>query len=130
VDDSDLLHFTPVPVRARADGWTADKQRAFIDSLSKGLRPGPAARRLGLSRQSAYLLRGRSGAAGFAAAWDAALGVARRRRFALRPPSEWQRAVEGVARPVRHRGRIVAYDRRFDNRALVRLLGRVGGLID
>lgn len=29
------LAFTPVVVRARYDGWTPDRQRAFIDRLSE-----------------------------------------------------------------------------------------------
>lgn len=125
MDDSDLLDFVPVPVRARVDGWTPDRQRAFIGWLSKGLRPGRAAASVGMSRKSAYALRDRPGAESFAAAWDAALAIARRRRAAALPPTEWQRAVEGVLHPIRYRGRIVAYDRRFDNVALLRLLGRL-----
>jgi hypothetical protein len=130
VDDSDLLHFTPVPVRARRDGWTPDRQRAFIDWLSKGLRPGRAASRVGMSRKSAYALRSLPGAEGFAEAWDAALDIVRRRRIAAQAPTEWERAVEGVLRPVRYRGRIVGYDRRVDDVAMLRLLGRLTTLIE
>lgn len=130
VDDSDLLDFTPVPVRARRDGWTPERQRAFIDWLSKGLRPGRAAARVGMSRKSAYALRCRAGAEGFTAAWDAAFDMVRRRRLAAQPPTEWKRAIDGVLRPVRYRGRIVGYDRRFDDVAMLRLLGRLTKLID
>jgi hypothetical protein len=42
----------------------------------------------------------------------------------LRPPTEWERAIEGVVRPVRYRGRIVGHERRYDVAALVRMLGR------
>jgi hypothetical protein len=130
MDDSDLLAFAPVPLRARRDDWTAERQRAYIQALSRGLRPGRAARALGLSRQTAYALRRHPGGESFAAAWDAAIIAARRRRFALREPSEWERAIEGIPRPVRHRGRIVAVERRFDNAALQRLLGRVDRLLE
>ncbi len=123
--DSGLLDFTPVPLRARRDGWTVAKQRLFIEALARGLRPGTAARRLGLSRQTAYALRRRPGAEGFAAAWDAAVEMARRRRIAARPTSLYERAVEGVLHPIRYRRRVVAVERRFDNRALVRLLGQI-----
>jgi hypothetical protein len=129
MDDSDLLAFAPVPLRGRRDGWTPERQRAFIKYLSKGFRPGRAAQRVGMSRQTAYALRSREGAEGFAAAWDEAVAIACRRRAALRPPTEWERAVEGVLRPVRYRGRIVAHERRYDTAALLRALGRIGRLI-
>ena len=122
--------FDPVPLRSRKDGWTPARQAAFIDMLAKRFRPGRAAGRLGMSRKSAYALRSRPGAESFAAAWDAAVTAARRREAEARLPGEWRRAVEGVLRPVRHRGRILAWDRRFDNAALVRLLRRVDRLIE
>jgi len=30
-----LVPFTPVPVRARHDGWTVEKQYAFIEALAE-----------------------------------------------------------------------------------------------
>lgn len=122
--------FDPAPLRARRDGWTPERQRAFIQWLAKGLRPGRAAARVGMSRKSAYALRSRRGSEGFAAAWDAAVAIAARRRIEDRTPDDFARAVEGVLRPVRHRGRILAWDRRFDNAALIRLLRRTGGLLE
>ncbi len=80
-----FLHFTPVPCRARYDGWLPGLQVRFIVALAQGARPGEAAERLGMSRQSAYKLRRRAGAESFAAAWDSALRVARRIQEA--PPS-------------------------------------------
>jgi hypothetical protein len=83
-----------------------------------------------MSRKSAYALRARPGAEPFAAAWDAARTIARRRRYEARPPDEWQRGVEGVLHPVPYRGRIAAWERRYDNAALIRLLGRTQHLLD
>lgn len=123
--DSNFLDFTPVPLRARRGGWTAERQRAFIADLAAGLRPGAAAARLGLSRQSAYLLRDHRHGAGFAAAWDGALATAQALKAARRAPGEYERAVVGVLHPVRYRGRIAAWDRRFSDSALRRLLGRL-----
>ncbi|HEV7660450.1 MAG TPA: hypothetical protein VGO55_11455 [Allosphingosinicella sp.] len=40
MDDSDLLAFTPVPVRARADGWTPKNQYFFIPGPRPQLHPG------------------------------------------------------------------------------------------
>jgi len=122
MDDSDLPHFTPVPLRSRRDGWTAERQRAFIALLGEGLRPGPAAARVGMSRQTAYGLRARPGAESFAGAWDAAIGRARRRRAGCRKPTDWERGVEGLPRPVIYRGRVVAIDRRPDMPAFRRVL--------
>ena len=65
-----VIAFTPVPLRRRADGWTADLQLRFIQGLSLGLTPGEAARAVGKNRQNAYALRKREGAESFAAAWD------------------------------------------------------------
>lgn len=121
--------FTPVPLRGRRDGWTEERQRGFIELLARGRRPGDAARLVGMSRQTAYALRSRDGAESFASAWDEALAMAHRRRMALQPPGEWTRAVEGVLRPIRYRGRMVGRERRFDGQALVRMLGRFKRLV-
>jgi hypothetical protein len=67
------LWFHPVPVSARADGWTPQRQAAFIGHLAASRSVLEACRRTGMGRESAYRLRKRPGAAGFAAAWDAAL---------------------------------------------------------
>lgn len=130
MDDSDLAAFAPAPVRARADGWTVERQTAFIRLLEGGLRPGPAARRVGMSRQTAYALRGRPGAESFAAAWDAALATARRARARPVRPGPWERALEGELRPVIYRGRIIAMDRKYDARALIRLLGQAVKILE
>ena len=67
--------FTPVPVRARHDGWTPARQRAFVEQLGRCGAVGHAARAVGMSAKSAYRLRARADAVAFAAAWDAALAV-------------------------------------------------------
>ncbi len=73
-DFDDLLAFTPVPMqRRRAYGWSAERQRRFITALSVMGAVGPAARAVGMGRASAYRLRERAGAAGFAEAWDIAI---------------------------------------------------------
>ena len=69
----DLLHFTPVQLQRRARGWTPDAQHAFIDALSRCGVVAQAARSVGCSPRSAYLLRARPGAESFAAAWDWAI---------------------------------------------------------
>jgi hypothetical protein len=130
MDDSNLPDFTPVPVCARRDGWTAERQRAFIRLLSEGLRPGRAAAEVGMSRQTAYALRERPGAESFAAAWNAAIEAARRRRAASRPPTDWERGVEGLPRPVRYHGHVTVVDRRYDMAAFRRLLMRTDRFLE
>lgn len=69
-----LPMFHPVPARPRCDGWTPARQAAFIGYLAETRSVIAACRVLEMGRESAYRLRRRPGAAGFAAAWDAALG--------------------------------------------------------
>jgi hypothetical protein len=111
------LDFTPVPLKGRRDGWTAARQRAFVTGLAAGLGMSAAARAAGMSRQSAYLLLERPGAESLCAACERARAFARSRPLA--PGSTcWERGVEGVLVPLRHRGRIIGYRRKYDGRAL------------
>jgi hypothetical protein len=82
-----FLHFRIVPRRPRHDGWTATLQFNFIVLLARGLRPGEAAARLGMGRQSAYALRSHPGAEDFVGAWDEALAFARQVRIVRRSES-------------------------------------------
>ena len=103
------LHFTPVPVRARRDGWTPARQVAFITALRDTRSVVAACRAVGMSWQTAYRLRARPDAAGFAAAWDAALAKPDRSRSV-------GRALGGITTPIFYRGRQVGERRRYDNR--------------
>lgn len=67
--------FVPVPVRARADGWTVPRQRGFVAGLMAGRSPGDAAREQGMRLRSAQRLRERPGARSFAKAWDTAANL-------------------------------------------------------
>lgn len=73
-------HFTPVPMqRHRHDGWTPERQRAFIQVLTVTGQVATACRAVGMSRKSAYKLLERPDAASFAQAWQAALTEGRQR---------------------------------------------------
>jgi hypothetical protein len=74
---ADLLSFTPVNRRARADGWDAERQRAFIAALAVTGSPRQAARAIGKHAFGAEQLRKARGGSSFATAWDAALDIAR-----------------------------------------------------
>ena len=111
-------HFTPVPLRARHDGWTAERQIAFIEALAETACVEEACRRVGMSDSSAYRLRRRPKGALFREAWDAALdyGLHRLEQAAL------SRALNGVPRPVFHKGEQVGEWRHFDERLTMFLL--------
>ena len=79
---ADLLTFTPVPRRPHANGWTPEYQRAFIAALATTGSPPRAARAIGKHAFGAEQLRRAKGGASFAAAWDAALEIARERELA------------------------------------------------
>jgi hypothetical protein len=69
-----LTRFHPVlSQRQCADGWTPETQAHFIRALEAMGSVGKAAKAVGMGRASAYRLRDRPGAAGFAAAWDRAI---------------------------------------------------------
>lgn len=84
--------FMPVPARARRDGWTPERQRVFIAALARTGCVGRAAAAAGMSRESAYRLRRREGAARFAAAWDSILAA--RPRGTTHPALVWHRLVK------------------------------------
>jgi len=114
------LAFVPVPVKPRRDGWTPQRQRAFILRLALLGGVSAAAKAVGMSRESAYRLRDHPGAASFAAAWDKAQGWGRGRAADLGT----ERAVYGEKREVYYRGRKVGEYVRHDNRLLMAALNR------
>ena len=116
--DPPALSFTPVHVRARWDGWTPDKQIAFVEALSETACVEEACRIVGMSAVSAYALRRRPPAQNFREAWDAALdmGVHRLEQAVL------GRALNGVPRPVFYKGEQVGEWRDYDERLAMFLL--------
>ena len=68
--------FTPVRVRARADGWTEERQRGFIRALVQDASVTRAAAAVGMSRKSAYRLAARKHARSFVRAWRVAQQLA------------------------------------------------------
>ena len=66
-------HFAPVELKARHDGWTAARQRRFIEVLGATKSVTKACAVVGMSRMSAYKLRDRAEARQFCFAWRDAL---------------------------------------------------------
>jgi hypothetical protein len=121
--DSDPLipAFAPVPVRRRKDGWTAERQTLFIETLAETGCIVEASDAVGMTPRSAYRLAARPDATAFAEAWDMALPVARRRLVAIARSY----AVDGVPEQIWKDGVLVAERRRPSVRLLIYLLERL-----
>jgi hypothetical protein len=78
-----LPEFDLAPTRKRHAGWTAERQRRFIEHLSLTGNVGEACAIVGVASSSAYRLRNRAGAESFARAWDAALRLCPTRLVAI-----------------------------------------------
>ncbi len=61
--------------KIRRDGWTAERQLAFLAALERTRSVTTAARAVGMSRESAYRLRERPAGELFAALWDGVFQV-------------------------------------------------------
>ena len=111
--------FSPVPrQRNRHDGWTPQRQRAFIEALARTGSVSHAAAEINMATESAYQLRLHPKGESFRKAWEAALdfGVQRLEDIAL------ERAMNGVLEPVFvHEGQI-GERRRYNDRLLMFLL--------
>jgi hypothetical protein len=115
------IPFDPVPVRARRDGWTAAKQRIFIQVLAETGIARLAAAAAGMSERSAHRLALRDDAESFCTAWDAALQIAARRGASLL----FEYALEGMVETIWRDGEIVCQRRRPSEKALFFLLTRL-----
>ncbi|MFN3944022.1 MAG: hypothetical protein ACK4K7_03725 [Allosphingosinicella sp.] len=114
------LVFDPVPSASRRrDGWTAGRQRAFIDALARIGLVSEAAKAAGMSRKSAYALLKRAGPdSGFARAWEAAQAQGQDvvRSHAI------DQALNGVEVPYFYRGIQRGTRRLFNDRLLIAAL--------
>ena len=113
----------PLP-RREEQGWSPARKVRFLDRLSGKGDVRAAAAAVGMSRQSAYLLRRRDRV--FARGWDAALVLARRHVEDVLAT----RALDGVEEPVFYHGEQVAVRRRYDARLLLAHLGRLDRLVE
>jgi len=114
-----LADFTPVPRKsARHDGWTAERQRGFIEALADTGSVRAAAHAVSKTPESAYQLRRHPEAKGFRKAWEAALAVGVRRLEDV----AMERALHGVEVPVYHFGELAGMRRVYNDRLLMFLL--------
>jgi hypothetical protein len=115
------IEFEPAPTRKRNAGWTAERQRTFIDHLALTGLAGLAAARAGISTRSANRLRNKAGAESFARAWDAALTLAATRLSTI----VFDRAVNGRVERVYRDGDLVMERRIPSDYLLTWLLSRL-----
>lgn len=108
---------TPAPI-TRHDGWTTQRQADFLRELAATHCVSAAARKVGMSRQSAYGLRARLKGEPFDRAWAAALLC----RFDELAEAAMERALNGVEVPHFHKGELIGTSRKFDERLTVALL--------
>jgi hypothetical protein len=122
-DSPDPLAFEPIPsASSRHDGWTAERQRGFIDALATIGMVSAAARAVGMSRKSAYALRDRAGPeSGFACAWRAALAEGKDMARA----TAVDRAINGVEVPYFYRGTQRGVRRVYNDALLIAALRAV-----
>jgi hypothetical protein len=104
--------------RPRHDGWTVERQEAFLKALAGCGCVTHAARAVGMSRQSAHDLYNRPSAAAFRRAFDAALDCS----ASLVEDGVWSRAINGVVRPIFYKGEQVGEYRHYDERLAMFLL--------
>lgn len=118
-----LPDFTPVPrQKVRHDGWTPERQRAFIEALADTGSVSRAAAQVNMAQTNCYTLRRAPGAEEFRRAWDAALdfGLARLKDVAF------ERAIEGELVPVFVGGKLMGFQRKFNNALLMFCLRHYG----
>ncbi len=104
VPAGELPAFTPVPRKCtRHDGWTPERQRAFIEALADTGSVEAACKAVNMSTVGAYYLRRQPGADEFRAAWETALqlGVQRIEDVVM------DRALNGTEEPVYSYGKLV-----------------------
>ena len=116
-----LPDFTPAPTRKSNAGWTAERQRTFIDRVALTGNVGEACALVGLSSTSFYRLCRKPGAKSFAQAWKAALILASTRGTAI----AWDRAVNGRVERFYKDGELVMERRIPSDHLLTWLLSRL-----
>ena len=117
-----LPEFAPVPRKYRHDGWTPERQKAFIEALADTGCVSRAARMVNIAQANAYALRRAPGAEGFRRAWDAALdfGLKRLKDIAF------ERATEGYLVPVFVAGKLMGFRRKHNDALLMFCLRHYG----
>ncbi len=113
--------FIPAPTRNRIKGWTAQRQRLFLETLAITGCVSEACGAVNLSARSAYSFRHKPGAESFAAAWVHAESLAATRLTAL----AFDRAVHGKSEYLFKDGVMIAERRTPSDRLLMWLIAHL-----
>jgi hypothetical protein len=117
--DPDDYEWVPVRRKRRHDGWSPERQRAFIEALADRGSVTEAAQQVGMSVSSAYKLRRSPGGENFARAWAVAIHHAALHLADI----AFDRAIHGSEEPVFDKaGRRVGRRMRINDRLLMFLL--------
>jgi len=121
--DPAAYDWIPVLKKRRHDGWSPDKQRAFVEALADSGSVATAARQVGMSESSAYRLRRSPGAEAVDRAWSAAIDAASKKLL----DAAFERAIVGSEEPVFDReGNRVGRRLRQSDRLLMFLIRAYG----
>ena len=112
------------PIAPRHDGWTGEKMAVFCEALAETAVVAEACDKARMGVSGAYALRRRS--AIFAAAWDAALTIARERLA----DTLLARSIEGNVEQIYRDGELVGERHVIDNRLGLAILRRLDRLAE
>ncbi|MEQ8773112.1 MAG: hypothetical protein RIC51_09800 [Erythrobacter sp.] len=119
VPATQLPDFAPVPRKnQRHDGWTPQRQRAFIEALADTGSVAAACKAVDMSTVGAYYLRRQPGAESFRKAWAAALDLGVER---LEDVTK-DRALNGDEEEYFSDAKLVAKRKRYNDRLLMFML--------
>lgn len=129
-----FTNYNPAPHSDRHDGWTADRQLCFLETLAETGCISDAATAAGMTARSAYRFRLKPEAENFLHAWDNALTLAATRLTAI----AFDRAINGVLEETVKDGAVVSSKRRHSDKLLMFLIthidaarfGSLSGLMD
>jgi hypothetical protein len=123
---ADILDFEPVDLRYRVDGFTPEKQRAYVEAYADTGVARHAAALVGISEQSVARLRRRPEARGFDLACEAAQRIGARRVLSVAV----ERAIEGTIKRHYYHGELKSEERVYDNKLLAFLIGKLGPALE
>ena len=112
------LDFEPVRRKVRHDGWTAERQRTFIQCLAETGCVRTACAEVGLNARSAYKLREHTNAQAFRSAWDHATSLATARLTSI----AFDRAINGGVERIYRNGELYEERRKPSDKLLMWLL--------
>jgi hypothetical protein len=106
----------------QANGWTIERQRAFLEALAQCGYVNRAASFVGMTRQSAYDFKNSTAGRAFSLAWDAALLLARQGMI----DDAFELAFEGSVERIYRDGKLVMEKRKRDPKMLLATIERLG----